>query len=86
MKQLQERKMAGGRSLDPNYKQVSGHIPKDKLLKFKVEIAQQETTLSEALEQAVDLWIDAVERGDELPETRERIDKRRSDAQEQPEG
>ncbi|MEO0985983.1 MAG: hypothetical protein AAFY20_10575 [Cyanobacteria bacterium J06639_14] len=78
MSQLQSQAMAGGRSQDPNYKQVSGHIPKDKLLKFKVVIAQQETTLSEALEQAVDLWILAVERGDDLPELMERVDKRRS--------
>lgn len=78
---MQEKavEMAGGRSLDPNYKQVSGHVPKEKLLNFKIAIASEETTLSEALEQSIDLWLAAVERGDELPKVQERVDKRRVD-------
>ena len=77
--QVNVQEMAGGRSLDPNYKQISGHIPKEKLLAFKIAIAAKETTLSEALEQAIDLWLIAVERGNELPKVQERVDKRKAE-------
>lgn len=73
------KEMAGGRSLDKNYGQLTGHIPKHKIKAFKIGVTTQETTISEALEQAVDLWLAAVEAGDELPEVDERVDKRRVD-------
>ena len=71
--------MAGGRSLDKNYGQLTGHIPKHKIKAFKIGVTTEETTISEALEQAVDLWLAAVERGEELPTVDERVDKRRAE-------
>ena len=72
--------MAGGRSLDKNYGQLSGHVPKHKIKAFKIAITTEETTISEAMEQAVDLWLRAVEAGEKLPPVDERTDKRRSDS------
>lgn len=71
--------MAGGRSLDKNYGQLTGHIPKHKIKAFKIGVTTQETTISEALEQAIDLWLAAVEREEELPKVDERVDKRRAE-------
>lgn len=77
--QMSTQKMAGGRSLDKNYGQLSGHIPKRKIKAFKIAVTTQETTIAEAMEQAIDLWLAAVEAGNELPPVDERFDKRRSD-------
>ncbi|MBD2074337.1 hypothetical protein H6F86_10655 [Phormidium sp. FACHB-592] len=49
--------MAGGKRDDPKYAQVSGFIPKELALQFKATCMLQETTLSEALENAVRLWL-----------------------------
>jgi hypothetical protein len=43
---------------DPNYSQVSGYIPKEIALRFKVACTEQEITQSEALEEAVLLWLE----------------------------
>lgn len=43
---------------DPNYSQVSGYIPKEIALRFKVVCTEQEITQSEALEEAVLSWIE----------------------------
>lgn len=73
--------MPGGKKDDPNYGQVVGHVPKDLIKRFKMEILNQETTISEALEQGILLWLAVAEQGGELPETQERIDRRRADSQ-----
>lgn len=46
---------------DPNYAQVSGHIPKDKALEFKIACTRRQISQSEALEEAVDKWLAAQE-------------------------
>lgn len=42
---------------DPNYAQVSGHIPKDKALEFKIACTRKQISQSEALEEAIDKWL-----------------------------
>ena len=76
--QLEISKMPGGRSQDPRYGQLSGHIPKSLIKTFKIAVAGMETTISEALEQSVRLWLEKVENGDNLPEIEERLDQRRT--------
>lgn len=44
---------------DPNFAQVSGYIPKDKALEFKVACTRRQVSQSEALEEAVDKWLEA---------------------------
>lgn len=53
--------MAGGKRENPKYAQVSGFIPKDLALQFKATCMLQETTQSEALENAVRLWLAQVQ-------------------------
>jgi hypothetical protein len=43
---------------DPNYSQVSGYILKEIALRFKVTCTEQEITQSEALQEAVLLWME----------------------------
>jgi hypothetical protein len=57
MKQLEKDSMAGGKRDDPGYAQVSGYIPKKLALKFKAACTMRETTQSEALEKAVEAWL-----------------------------
>ena len=52
--------MAGGKREDPNYSQVSGFIPKELALQFRVVCTMQETTQSDALEQAVRFWVESI--------------------------
>ena len=75
---LEISNMPGGRSQDPRYGQLSGHMPKSLIKTFKVTVAGMETTLSEALEQSVMLWLEKVENGDNLPAIEERLDQRRT--------
>lgn len=42
---------------DPNYAQVSGYIPKELARKFKTLCTFEEISQSEALEEAVMLWL-----------------------------
>jgi hypothetical protein len=42
---------------DPNYAQVSGYVPKELARKFKVLCTSEEISQSEALEEAVMLWL-----------------------------
>ena len=74
--------MAGGRSLDKNYRQISAYVPRDLHLEFKLTVTRQDTTISEAIEQAVRLWIEHVKDGKELPDVQERADQRFSQNQE----
>lgn len=53
--------MAGGKRENPKYAQVSGFIPKELALQFKATCMLQETTQSEALENAVRLWLAQVQ-------------------------
>lgn len=43
---------------DPGYSQVSGYIPKELALRFKVTCTEEEITLSEGLQEAVQLWLE----------------------------
>jgi hypothetical protein len=42
---------------DPNYAQVSGYVPKELALRFKVLCTSEEMSQSEALEEAISLWM-----------------------------
>ena len=43
---------------DPNYSQVSGYIPKDLALRFKIACTSLEITQSQALEEAIQCWLE----------------------------
>jgi hypothetical protein len=47
----------GGKRENPNYIQISGHVPKSLGLQFKAVCAANELTLSKALEDAVQKWL-----------------------------
>jgi hypothetical protein len=42
---------------DPNYQQISGHIPKEMATEFKVACTRKGVSHSDGLEQAIDLWL-----------------------------
>lgn len=42
---------------DPNYAQVSGYLPKELVLQFKIACTAKEVSITDALEQAVQLWL-----------------------------
>jgi hypothetical protein len=50
--------MAGGKKDDPNYSQVSGHVPKELALRFRIACTAKEITISEALEKALEVWLE----------------------------
>ena len=50
--------MAVNRRADPNFVQVSGYVPKEIALKFKAQCMMLETSQSEALEQAIQFWLE----------------------------
>jgi hypothetical protein len=49
--------MAGNRRADPDYGQISGLIPKALITEFKVSLARSGVNQSEAMEQAISLWV-----------------------------
>jgi hypothetical protein len=49
--------MAASRRADPNYVQISGHVPKNLALDFKVAMTRAEVNQSEAMEAAIALWV-----------------------------
>lgn len=55
---LQNLTVSGGKRENPNYIQISGHVPRDLGLQFKTVCAASELTLSEALEDALQKWIE----------------------------
>jgi len=55
---VDEDLMAASRRADPDYSQVSGYVPKKLALEFKVACTRAELSQSEALEQAIALWIE----------------------------
>jgi hypothetical protein len=46
---------------DPDFAQVSGYIPKAKALRFKVTCTALQTSQSEALDEAISLWLEKQE-------------------------
>lgn len=48
-----------GRRDDPNYSQVSGYINKGLVLKFKIACTQSEISQTDALEEAIALWLES---------------------------
>ncbi|MDP8963692.1 MAG: hypothetical protein M3O33_06840 [Cyanobacteriota bacterium] len=42
---------------DPNYQQISGHIPKEMATEFKVACTRKGVSHSDGLEQAIALWL-----------------------------
>jgi hypothetical protein len=50
--------MAGGKKDDPNYSQVSGHVPKELALKFRIACTAKEITISDGLERALQIWLE----------------------------
>ncbi|MGB3204731.1 MAG: hypothetical protein WBB28_07085 [Crinalium sp.] len=46
----------------PNYAQVSGYVPKELALRFKILCTSEEISQSEALEEAVAIWIEKREK------------------------
>lgn len=57
---------------DPNYAQISGYIPKDKALKFKIACTALQTTQSDALDEAIRLWLEKQEKSSSVPETKKK--------------
>lgn len=51
--------MAASRRADPNFVQISGHVPKALALEFKLAFTRAEINQSEALEAAISLWVDS---------------------------
>jgi hypothetical protein len=45
------------RRSDPNFAQVSGYLPKDLVIRFKVVCTKQELSQTDALEAALELWV-----------------------------
>jgi hypothetical protein len=54
---MNNEEMAASRRADPNYVQISGHVPKALALDFKVAMTRAEVNQSEAMEQALSLWV-----------------------------
>ena len=69
MNRLRVDDMAGGKRDDPGYSQVSGYIPKKLALRFKAACTMNETTQSEALEEAVKAWLKELEVSDQASGT-----------------
>ena len=51
---------------DPNYSQISGHIPTQMAMEFKIACTKRRVSHSEGLEQAIELWLN---QGDKQEET-----------------
>lgn len=65
--------MAGRRD-DPSFAQVSGYIPKDVALRFKAICTLKEVSQTDALEQALQLWI-AENNDEQLPQPKQQKGK-----------
>jgi hypothetical protein len=55
--------MAASRRADPNYVQISGHVPKALALEFKLAFTRAEINQSEAMEAAIALWVQQQQEG-----------------------
>lgn len=49
--------MAASRRGDPDYSQVSGYVKKELALQFKAQCTMSEISQAEALEEAIQLWL-----------------------------
>jgi hypothetical protein len=58
---LRKLKLMVDRRQSPNYRQISGHIPIDMYRKFKSVCALRDVSQSEALEQAINIWMEQEE-------------------------
>ena len=47
---------------DPDYLQISGYVPKEIGKQFKMKCLDMEITQTEALEQALQLWVKSLEK------------------------
>ncbi|MBD2414791.1 hypothetical protein FACHB389_28930 [Nostoc calcicola FACHB-389] len=47
-----------GKGANPNYMQISGYVPRELGLKFKISCTAKEITHSEALEQMINNWLE----------------------------
>jgi hypothetical protein len=47
-----------GKRGDPNYKQVSGQVPRDLAVRFKARCAEQEVSVSDTLELLIRYWLE----------------------------
>ena len=54
---MDNKEMAASRRADPSYVQISGHVPKALALDFKVAMTRAEVNQSEAMEQALSMWV-----------------------------
>ncbi|MBD2458804.1 hypothetical protein H6G80_32695 [Nostoc sp. FACHB-87] len=52
---------------DPNFSQVSGYIPKEKALNFKIACTALQITQSDALDEAISLWLENHEQPSSTP-------------------
>lgn len=62
MNSIRANEVAGGKRDDPKYSQVSGFVPKELALQFKATCTLQEVTQSEAIEDALKLWLEQVKK------------------------
>jgi hypothetical protein len=51
------RKTLVDRRRDPNFEQVTGHVPKPLARKFKVFCTEHQVTIAEGLEEAITLFL-----------------------------
>lgn len=68
--QIEDNNVATRRD-DPNFAQVSGYIPKDKALSFKIACTALQITQSDALDEAISLWLAKHEQPDSAPRSKQ---------------
>lgn len=59
---MNAEQMAATRRADPSYSQVSGYLPKELVIRFKVVCTQKEISQTDALEKAIALWLEQNEK------------------------
>ena len=74
------REKAVARRDEPDYAQLTGHIPKELVTQLKIFVAQSNFNLSECVEMAVMLLLSAIEKGEPLPQPSETEDRRFRDS------
>jgi len=55
---METESMPGGKRDNPDYAQISGHIPKSLMKQFRIACTVEEITLSEGIEEAIRLWLE----------------------------
>lgn len=69
---------------DPNYSQVSGHIPTEMAKKFKIACTVRGVSHSDGLEQAIAIWLAQEDKAKEMIE--ERTISQETQTQKSPQG